>query len=1062
MVFSFSDYKITDRPTAIICTPDEQPIGILGMITGLSADIYYNEMSSISFRIADIVNGVKTPFYENVVGMNIIDLRVGDKKFGKFILVNPKEVDNGIFREKTCQAYSLEYEMTYKKIFFDDGTYNLWNPVSPSGTVVGIILECLPGWTIGEIDSSLIGKYRTFSCDNENVYNFIKNTVQKTYHCIFDFDTYEKKIYVRSAMNHVPSKPVFLSSKNLANEIRIEEDSENIITVLDVNGADGVTIRSVNPMGTNKIYNLDHFMNGQYFSDEMIRKWSTWKSAYNQKQGEYYNLTVQRMIKTNEILLAESRMNQAKNVDLATLENTRSVYIEYIATLPTDSAGFAEYTALLENVNSDIQKKNIEIQQYEEEITSLQAEKDTFTNLLTTINREVAFSAHFNENELNLLNRYFKEDSISDGNFVYSEVQNYSAQDINADIQTGTVYFDYNQEQISEYNIPGYQHGYTITGGSLRVSNGNKPYINAEVIRADITFSDDASVLISVFLNGGAIDDQSINNKGCLVISGSYTSSNPTQFAIRNAKAYLTQNITEYERYSVEKSLYDYGCECLTKLSSASYTFDISSSNFLLLEDFRSFANELEFSTKFYLGLADGKVLEPIFIGFSIAFDNPDSLKMKFSDTYHLSDQAFSLVDILEQSISMGHSLETNRHSYNSFTESGASTSVSDFMNNALDASKKAILSGERMAVSWDGSGIWCRKYKNDSKEYEPEQIGIINNCIAFTDDGWNTAKMAIGCYNDPNLGKIWGVVAPNIVGTLLAGQNLIIESSKKDGGVSVFKVDADGAVLHNARFDIDNGVSHIVLDPVLGFGIGEYPVIKDENGTSSWDETKAKFWVDMDGNVRVKGIVEAQDFLLNGESVLTSDKRIKNNYLDLGNIKLDGKTGDITMTGSINLSGASSIIWGSNKPTTDVTYYTIKSALQAANGTEKTFITADAAGAPNIYGGNIYGARFYAGTGLTNDYSQMDEDGFHIHTSSGGSFDIHGMYDGNEYHFLRISYFEGTTPNINFSSPCSSPANWTFGVTYFSGSCSFSNEVSFTGDVSFSGTVSGIRVVFG
>jgi hypothetical protein len=397
-------------------------------------------------------------------------------------------------------------------------------------------------------------------------------------------------------------------------------------------------------------------------------------------------------------------------------------------------------------------------------------------------------------------------------------------------------------------------------------------------------------------------------------------------------------------------------------------------------------------------------------------------------------------------------------------------------MDSAIDASKNAVISGKNMAVSFDSSGIHARKWKDDGSGYELNEIAIINNAIVFTDDGWNTAKMAIGKYHDPNIGDTWGIVAPNITGTLLAGQNLVIESVKKDGETAVFRVDGDGAVLHNAKFDIDNGVSHIVLDPVLGFGIGQFPVVTDDNGKPKWDETNAKFWVDMDGNVRVKGIVEAEDFILNGKSVLTEDMKIKNNFLDLGKIQLDGNTGDITLKGNIDLSQASAITWGGNNPNSDTlpTYNNILSALKAANGTTTTFITADAAGAPNIYGANIYGGKIYAGSGYTNNYSKMDENGFHVYTTNGGGFNIHGDFLGNTHHFLNISYYDGDVqagmPYMNFFSPDGAITNWMFGMTNFSGNCSFTNnvsfgsskEVDFYGDVSFHGNVSGLKVVFG
>ena len=59
-------------------------------------------------------------------------------------------------------------------------------------------------------------------------------------------------------------------------------------------------------------------------------------------------------------------------------------------------------------------------------------------------------------------------------------------------------------------------------------------------------------------------------------------------------------------------------------------------------------------------------------------------------------------------------------------------------------------------------------------------------------------------------------------------------------------------------------------------------------------------------------GIVKATDFLTqDGQSMLTNGK-FNSRYLDLGNIQIDGDTGDITMTVDINIGSASRIDLGS------------------------------------------------------------------------------------------------------------------------------------------------------
>lgn len=212
------------------------------------------------------------------------------------------------------------------------------------------------------------------------------------------------------------------------------------------------------------------------------------------------------------------------------------------------------------------------------------------------------------------------------------------------------------------------------------------------------------------------------------------------------------------------------------------------------------------------------------------------------------------------------------------------------------------------------------------------------------------------------------------------------------------------------------------------------------------------------------------------GEVDFSKMKRI-----DLGGIVLDGETGNI------NFTGAGSITWGDNTPVkyqfgtsltgpwhatmaandkyrrdsldggttwgdpyqfrgtdgqngsdANVTWSNIKSALQRAASTQSSFITANEMGAPNIYGGKIYGADMYSNT--FNIYPLND---------SSGSFNIHGHFGGSPYHFFQLEYYNaGTAPYISFSSPDGAYASWAFSNTIFQGSYSFrsATKVDFTG----------------
>ena len=998
MVIDIASLDLKDRPVLALENLDETPIAILGNAFNIEAHIAYNDMSSITFDLPAYANGQPTPGYDDVIGTRLIRIN----GWGVFILVNPETAGDGIREIKSCKAYSREYELTYKKMSLEENTYNLWNPVTPDSTILGIIKnEYLPYWNIGTVDTDLVGKYRTFSESNVNLYNFLKSTVQQKYGCIVDFDTINRRINVRSTQNHSTTEPVYISLDNLAKEIEREEDTENIFTCLDVNGADGVTIRGVNPTGTNKIYNLDYYtsvpfssygtlpssywwsksiasgdgstrnvtnristinyihpetksirpkqgysfcifawdstgtyqgvwngsawittsatwisteleigsLTGNYqhkivlrktsggtistsdcsniiftmnkaghFSQEFIDKWNEWKRAFNSSQERYQVLTIERMLKTSEIVSAQANVDEVYGAELGALEAQRSVYLEVMARSASGSSAYEDADDHLNNgwydeshvwhdgINTQIAAKEAQIATEQTRIGTLTTEKDALTAELVAINQSLAFSAFFTPSEVLLLKQYFKEDSIQDSSFVYAEAKNYTGTDETRDLTSSSTV----QIVTSDCTVTDLTGGRKIiscAGGSVTVGS-----LTAELIRGTAEYDPTSHhCVLTAYLSFGILGTDSFPN-GCLtavVDGGSYSKTDSASTSTVNlgggsGRMYFTRNTTEYEKYAVEWDLYEYGKECLEKLAYPSYSFSVDTANFLSIDEFESFKNALELGQKIYLDMGNGTVLQPIFIGFDIELEDPSSLKLEFGDKYCLSDSAFELADLLNQSVSMGKTVDVSKFGYNAFIDSGASTAVKDYMDAALDVSKQAVLSSTGVDIRWDESGMTFRK-KNGAG-YLPTQIKIINDNIVFTDDGWQTAKMAIGHFVDTNEGDSWGVVAPSVVGTLLAGENLVIESKKTasadgtPGGdqVAVFKVDADGAVLHNSKLDIvrSNTVApgttqtytHILLDPDLGFGLGAYPVVN----SGAWDTTNAKFWVDMNGNVRL------------------------------------------------------------------------------------------------------------------------------------------------------------------------------------------------------------------
>lgn len=880
MVIDFSKISLEQRPKFILRNLDDMAIGFLTNILNPSGKFCYNDVSEINFEYPAWMNGEILPEYDLLTGMRIVDV----KGYGQFILRNPEETYDGVTKKKKCTGYSLEYEFTNKTISLEEGTYNFWNPFSPDSTVLGIILSEVKSWSVGSVSDDLIGKYRTFSTDGKNIYDWMKSDLQKTYGCIFEFDTYKRKINVRSINDIVNVKPVYLSTSNLIKEIEIKESTDDLVTVLDVNGADGVSIRSVNPMGTNRIYNLDAYMNSSYFSDKMITSWNKWKDTFKSYQEPYYQLVIAQNMQISRYTTEDGVLADLKG-ELTALESKKAVIIQAIA---VDKALQSD----LNKVNSQIRSKESEIKQQENLLQSVQNKIDSFKRELKTINERTSFSSFFTQDELIILDRYFRCGSLTDSNFVATSVDAYAV-DTETIRGLSAIFNIVNATSVTKTPYGDDITFYIVRGGSINTNNSNVT-IDSKIVHGTLQVNRDLSFVLSLYLENGKLNGKSFPG-GTIAMTGNLSanatsSTNTLQFKTTSSTLYLTQEVTEYQKMSVEWELFEYGVECLQRLSSPTHSFSVSSINFLALEYFSQFAKELELGEKIYLHTDQG-VLSPIVVAVSIDFDNPSDFQIDFGDAFSLNEA--TLEDLLKESISMGSTLDFNQYNYSNFVNSGAKTQVKDFMTNAIDTMKNRILSGDHEQITIDPAGLRCRKYNETSGDYEPEQIWMAHNALMFTKDGWNTATIGIGEFIDKNLGSMFGIIAPAIVGTILAGSQLVIESEKTDGGVAVFKVDAEGASLHNASFNLyGSSGGRIDLGAIFGIVAGAnkntlfyynskgQPTgvrttgnrsITSINDLVSGDQPNANFWLDMKGNAYFKGKILATSGSIGGWEIASS-----------------------------------------------------------------------------------------------------------------------------------------------------------------------------------------------
>lgn len=947
----FDKYGQPETPELILQTLSGETITALSGVHDLKVNIKFSEPSEMSFVLPSSIDGMPTPHYEDVTGRKLIYT----KDYGIYVTMNPTTASDGTSETKTVKAYSLEKRLDDKKFFLEGGTFNFYHPTSTEDTVVGRILEVARGWRVGYVSPALIGRYRTFEQYDDYLLSFIYNTAPTKFRCVFVFDPYQKTINAYDADEQRPMLPIYLDFNNLLKRVEVEEISDELVTALRPYGADELDIRNVNPIGTNWIYDISYFISNGDIPNDLASKWQGWQRSVLNNQEYYKGLVSMRASGNAQLLVANAELTDLSG-ELETLLAQQSITIQALALEETDS-GRAAQQALLDEINRKISAKQNEILAKETEIDELDeqinGDNDTsYSRRIQAVVDELSIGNYFSEEEYNKLQEYFIEQDVTEDTFV--------ATDIDTSVSGSSYVFDDAKVSVVDSTVTKIdltsdfgKQMYVLTGGSFAADGTFS--VSCDVIRGTLEVNDDRSYVMSLYVGTIRVGEKTAAS-GTITISGTmqnFTSDidvktvdgitsevgTALSFDGLSGTMYLTANISEYQKYSVQMELFDYAISLLSELATPTYEFSVDSGNFLFAEEFSPFRESLELGNGIYLNVGNGEIITPLIIEVEFSFDDKDKFSLVFSNRFKRHDYVNTLKDMVEESYSSSRSFDASKYIYNQSVQQASQ--VAKFMSDSLEAAKNTIIGAANKSVVIDGAGIHIGGDSN-------YQIRIVDNMIAMTDDGWQTAKLAIGRFASPEVGEYWGVNADVIGGKLLIGNNLILEN-ETDDGVMQFKVDATGAWLNNANFVLqkDSG-GKIMLDPRYGILAGTDSLF-DTNGTTitpSFVEDgeivldddglpkNANFYLSIkDGSAYFRGRVSATSGLIGGFT-------IEKDYLHAGK-----NATYVALNGSGSNGNSAYAIWAGAKAPASAPFSVKKNGdIYAATGTFK---------------GNVYAATY-------------------------------------------------------------------------------------------------------
>lgn len=291
-----------------------------------------------------------------------------------------------------------------------------------------------------------------------------------------------------------------------------------------------------------------------------------------------------------------------------------------------------------------------------------------------------------------------------------------------------------------------------------------------------------------------------------------------------------TDNTTDTERFDIERQLYDVAWKDLSKKCKPQYQYSSTLSNVLTIPQFKGFLKYFQLGNFIRMATDYDTVVKLRLISFTVDYNDTSKIDVTFSDAIRVHDIYEDASSIQAQANSAAMSFQFNKDQYDKSVNQ--SNFVEEMRKYGLDVATVQIQNAKNQSQVWDETGMTFRQWNNERNDFDPEQIKIINNMMVFSDDGFQTSKMAIGKIPiDKNGNYAYGINAEVLMSKLVMSENLWIEN---DSGT--YKFNDDG-------FIASSGKNSVKIQPNQS---GElFSIYKGNN---------KQFYVDSDGNVHFTG----------------------------------------------------------------------------------------------------------------------------------------------------------------------------------------------------------------
>lgn len=924
-------------PTVVLCHRNKHKIGAIYPISewSITPDMY--NKNECSFKVYKEVNGIATPLWDQIKDLKVIYIPEYNEYFQ--ISIDKTQTNEtvktitgsnlGIAELSQTMLYDIEinteddiardaYKMAY-----------IYDPTDISSSLLGRVLSKAPHYKIKHVDASLCKLVRSFSINDKSIYDFLTGDLADELNCLVWVDSYDRSISIYDLENSCPkcghraenetvcSKcrttmtrgygeyfNVPVSNDNLSDSITVTTKDDEVKNTFRIQGGDDVinaAIRAVNPNGTEYINRFAAFQT-EDMSKELIDQINAYQELYESKRKPYKEIMNGLYDTIDQILyLTSSMMPSPETDDTDANKELAKLTADNLGMIAVQNLRVAGMTTVNNAVKSmaDIYmsagyKVEIASSTYSNQVwngrfkvTSVDDENDTAINgsditLLITDDYETFITQKIQK----ILDKQDMSDEEYDWTkYGLNRLSSFSdAYQSCIDMLIDSGVGDPNHEFYTSIYLVYYNK-------KLEVDK------EIQVREAQIKEQEDKEAKyekqrdnIQSELNFEKYLGKDLYSEYCLYRrEDTYQNDN-----------YISDGLSNSEILSKAEELLEVAQKEIVKASELQVDLSTDVGNIWTINEFKDVLDQW-ICGNWIRVICDDDIYKLRLLNYTIKDSDFSKISCDFSSVLKVSDGISDIKSVLDSAKSMAGSYESVKRQAKNAQETGKT--VSEWVEHGMNATAVAIRDSDSQSITYDNHGLLARTYDDITGEYEPEQLKVVNNTLAITDDNWKTVKAAIGKihYEDPkhpgDMLSAYGVLGETIIGKLLLGEALGIYN---DGGS--LKFDKNG-------LSISNGTNSFVVNPNDETLIS----LSNNNGKILWVDTKGGLHLRGDGsglditsNEAISGVSSAIS-QLNDEIVLKVDDNGRLATVKLG---ADANEGTVVQIGadSINLTAEETI----------------------------------------------------------------------------------------------------------------------------------------------------------